>query len=118
MRILANENIPAPSLKRVRAAGKAMDAIIEDSPGASDYTVLARAASERLVIWTFDRDYGDLIYRQRLPTPAGVIYMRFNPATPEEPAEILLQLLSMAGIILEGMFTVVERGGFRQRALP
>ncbi len=37
--------------------------------------VLARAVDEQRIILTFDRDYGELIYRFRLPPPKGVIYL-------------------------------------------
>ena len=67
---------------------------------------------------TFDRDYGELIYRIRMPAPIGVVYFRYFPATPEEPAQDLLRLLSVEGLVLEGYFTVFERTQLRQRPLP
>jgi len=118
MRFLANENFPLRSVNRLREAGHDVKAIAEDSPGAKDSEVLARAANEHRVVLTFDRDYGQLIYRRRLPVPAGVVYFRFAPATPEEPAEHLLELLPVASVSLTGKFTVVERGRVRQRPLP
>lgn len=42
-------------------------------------------------------------------SPPGVIYFRYIPATPEEPAEDLLRLLRFEGISLEGSFIVLER---------
>jgi hypothetical protein len=45
-------------------------------------------ADEERVILTFDRNYGEHIYRWRLRSPRGVIYLRFRPHTPEEPASI------------------------------
>ncbi len=79
---------------------------------------MARAADEQRVILTFDRDYGELIYRLRLRSPRGVIYLRFRPHTPEEPASILLNLLQTEGLQFEERFTVVERDQIRQRPLP
>lgn len=118
MRFLANENFPLVSVRRLRGVGHDVAAIVEDSPGARDRDVLRRAAEEHRIVLTFDRDYGDLIYRLRLPVPTGVVYFRFDPMTPEEPAEHLLKLLIMDGLSLEGKFTVVERGRVRQRLLP
>ena len=79
---------------------------------------MTRAADEQRVILTFDRDYGELIYRLRLRSPKGVIYLRFRPHTPEEPASILLNLLQTEGLQFEEWFTVVERDQIRQRPLP
>jgi len=118
MRFLANENFPAASVRRLRKAGHDIAAVIEDSPGAKDVAVLARAAREERIILTFDRDYGELIYRRRALAPMGVVYFRFDPLTPEEPAERLLRLLTVSVLLLESKFTVVERGQVRQRPLP
>ncbi|MCC3451742.1 MAG: DUF5615 family PIN-like protein [Microcoleus sp. PH2017_39_LGB_O_B] len=79
---------------------------------------MARATDEQRVILTFDRDYGELIYRLRMRSPKGVIYLRFRPHTPEEPASILLNLLQIEGLQFEERFTVVERDQIRQRPLP
>jgi hypothetical protein len=70
------------------------------------------------VILTFDRDYGELIYRLRLRSARGVIYLRFRPHTPEEPASILLNLLQTEGLQFEERFRVVEGDQIRQRPLP
>ena len=118
MRLLANENIPVPSIRLLRQAGYDITAIIEDSPGIPDTAVLARAADEKRIILTFDRDYGELIYRRGLRSPSGVIYLRFQPQAPTEPAELLLNLFQTDHIEFEQRFTVVERDQIRQRTLP
>ena len=117
MQFLANENFPLESVRVLRKAGHGVAAVIEDCPGAKDHEIMARAAREERIILTFDRDYGELIYRLRHPAPAGLIYLRFVPSTPREPAEIVLQLLTVEGLVPEGRFTVVERTQIRQRPL-
>ena len=118
MRFLAHEKFPLQSLRLLRQADLEVASITEDSPGIEDAEVLARAADEQRVIFTFDRDYGELIYPLRLRSPRGVIYLRFRPHTPEEPASILLNLLQTEGLQFEKWFTVVERDQIRQRPLP
>ena len=118
MRFLANENFPLLSVRILRQAELEVASVTEDSPGIEDSEVLARAADEERVILTFDRDYGELIYRLRLRSPRGVIYWRFRPHTPEEPASILLNLLQIEGLQFEERFTVVDRDRIRQRPLP
>ena len=68
------------------------------------------------MVLTFDRDYGELIYRRRLSVPAGVVYFRYDPLSPEEPAEHLLRLLEAIDLLHK--YTVVERDRIRQRPLP
>ena len=118
MQLLANENFPLVSVQLLRQANYDIASITEDSPGIEDPEVLARAVDEQRIILTFDRDYGELIARFRLPPPTGVIYVRFRPHTPEESAAILLTLFQTEELQLEGWFTIVERDGIRQRPLP
>jgi predicted nuclease of predicted toxin-antitoxin system len=118
MRFLANENFPLASINCLRAEGHDVRSVSEDSPGARDSDVLARSQSEGRIILTFDRDYGDLVYGLGLPSPSGVVFFRFDPLSPIEPGEHLLQLLAVGVISLENRFTVVERGRVRQRPLP
>lgn len=118
MNFLANENIPFRSIEILRASGHDVTAVAEDFPGAADTEVLTRARSEERIILTFDRDYGELVFRLRLPVPAGVVYFRFVPLLPEEPAKRLLQVLGAPGIVLAGRFVVVERDTVRSRPLP
>ncbi|WP_397547568.1 hypothetical protein ABUL39_04195 [Rhodothermus marinus] len=49
---------------------------------------------------TFDRDYGALVYRMRSPVPSGIVLFRFDPQTPEEPAQWLLRVLQQPGLFL------------------
>ncbi len=116
MKFTANENFPLASVNCLRNSGYDVTAVIEETPGAEDKDILARANHEKRIILTFDRDYGELIYKLKLPVPGGVIYFRFNPLTPIEPAEYILQLLSK-GISFENKFTVAERDRLRQRPL-
>ncbi len=72
------------------------------------------------MILTFDRDYGELLYAgtSGMPSLAGVVYFRFDPSPPEEPAVYLLALLEEPDWSAPGKFTVVERDRVRQRPLP
>lgn len=117
MDFLANENFPIISIRILRCVGHNVVSIIEDTPGVKDYVVLKRAYEENRIILTFDRDYGELIYKNRLVTPVGIIYFRFSPTTPEEPGKILLNIIEKGNVPLLGKFTVIERGRVRQKTL-
>lgn len=117
MRFLANENVPLASVRILQQSGHDVSSASEELPGARDADVLTRAVDEERVVLTFDRDYGELIFRRRHAAPPGVVYFRFEPETPDETAERLLSLLRGSGVQLEGQFTVVERGQVRQRPI-
>lgn len=118
IRFLANENIPLASVYELRDAGEDVLAAAESFPGTSDPEVLARARREGRILLTFDRDYGELIYRRGLPFPLGLVYFRFTPASPLHVAEVLRELREIPRLLLEGNYTVVEKDRIRQRPFP
>jgi predicted nuclease of predicted toxin-antitoxin system len=118
MRFLANENFPIASVRELREQGHDVVAVLEVEAGAKDPIVLGRAARESRILLTFDRDYGELIYRRNLPSPQGLVYLRFVPVTPQEPAEVVSALLQIEGLDLESRYTIVDRQRVRQRPLP
>ena len=118
MKFLANENFPLPSVRLLRDRGIDVVSVQQDSSGVEDAEVLERAVREGRFILTFDRDYGELIYRLGMPSPVGVLYFRYQSNTPYEPAEHLLYLIMEESISFEHMFTVLDRNIVRQRPLP
>jgi predicted nuclease of predicted toxin-antitoxin system len=118
MLFLADENFPLASVNILRGKGYDVVAVVELMPGAKDRQILEKSHKDSRIILTFDRDYGELIFRHKLPLPAGVIYLRFAPATPEEPAEFILKMLTNPEIILEGKFTVCRLDRIRQQTMP
>jgi predicted nuclease of predicted toxin-antitoxin system len=77
--LLANENIPWASILRLREWGYRVASILEESPGITDVEVLERAVKEHRILLTFDRDYGELVYRRNLAPPPGIIFFASSP---------------------------------------
>lgn len=117
MRFLADENVSAPSVQRLREAGLDVEAIGETSPSALDDSVLAYARENGRILITFDRDFGELVYHRGAPRPPGIIYLRIPPAAPDSAARAVLDLLRLPEVVLEGRFTVVDVDKVRQRPL-
>jgi len=118
VRFLADENFPLRGVELLATAAHEVAAVILESPGLPDEQVLLRAVREVRILLTFDRDYGRLLYRTGVSVPGGVVYFRFDPAYPEEPAETLLTLLEQSQSSIFGRLTVVERDRIRHRPLP
>lgn len=59
-RYLADENIPAPTIQALRAAGFDVVAIAEAAGGSSDDNVLTIARDQGRILLTFDLDMGEL----------------------------------------------------------
>ena len=58
----------------------------ESSPGLNDRTILEHANRDDRVIVTFDKDFGELVFRESLAV-RGLILLRFTPISPEQIAE-------------------------------
>ncbi len=116
-KLLANENIPLATIFRLRKEGFDISSISLDAPSITDSEVMQIAADENRTIITFDRDYGELIYKHGFRPPAGVIYLRMQNYQPEEPAELLLKLLNDQNLEFAGLFTVADEKSVRQRKI-
>ena len=115
MRFLANENFPNPSIRLLRDHGIYVKSIVEECPGITDNEVIGIAQKEYLIILTFDRDYGELLFRYALNNPPSVVFFRYKGYHPVFSSEFILKLLAENTIMLEGNFTVIEENNIRQR---
>lgn len=111
---LLNENIPAPSVARLRASGWDVLAIAESNASIADTAVLARAQAEQRWLATFDRDYGELIFRRRLPAPPVTLLLRVPSYRPEAPAEWIERLYA-SGQLQPGCFHIFDGDTIRRR---
>jgi predicted nuclease of predicted toxin-antitoxin system len=117
MRFLANENIPLPSVEVLRIAGHNVVSVKEEAPSLDDPSILAWAVATQRTIITLDRDYGDLVFRDRREAPAGIVLIRFQPLGADEIGYRILDFLTTTGLSFDGMLTVLRRHRHRQRSL-
>jgi predicted nuclease of predicted toxin-antitoxin system len=109
VRLLADENQHPVVVARLRAAGYSVEFVQESSPGAQDRQILARPDIGEMVLLTYDRDFGDLIFKQGLPAPAAILYTRISRLEPELIASRLLSELH-AGIAIGHITTITPQG--------
>lgn len=115
MRILANENFPYRSIYYLKEKGHDVLSIGMDNPSIKDSEIMTIASNEERVIVTFDRDYGELIFRYNYKPEKGVIYLRLDKYQPQEPGIIIEELILNVQIDLTRALTVVDKNGIRQR---
>ena len=72
MKLLANENFPLKSILYLRSKGFDISSIGTDNPSIQDHEVMTIAIEEDRTILTFDRDYGELIFKQNYKPQKGV----------------------------------------------
>jgi predicted nuclease of predicted toxin-antitoxin system len=117
MRILANENFPGGAIASLRLNGHDVIWIREDLPGSSDIQVLERAQDDNRILITFDKDFGELAYRYRLPATCGIILFRISTPSSEHIARVAVAALNQRDDWI-GHFSVIEDTRIRMTPLP
>ena len=82
MRILADENIAGRSISRLRNHGYDVLSVRETYPSEADPDLLELATDEERVLITYDTDFGELIHRDRILAPYGVLLFRLYEHLP------------------------------------
>lgn len=115
IKFLANENFPLTSVKIIQSAGYDISYIAFNASGISDSEVMEIAIEEHRTILTFDRDYGELIFKRNYKPKSGVIYFRLQEFQPEEPGELILNIIKFYEIDFHGKLTVISYDSIRQK---
>ena len=116
MNLIANENFPLETTLLLREAGYDVLAIGADFAGIADEDVMELAMSTKRLILTFDRDYGDLIFRKNMKPEKGVLYLRFKEMpTPGDLFHIVMALLENQDLNFDNCLSVVNPNQIRQR---
>lgn len=110
---LADENIPLSVIKQLRKEGCKIVSVTEDFKSSSDKTILELSSKNKWVIITFDRDFGDLIFKQNCEKPFGIIFLRIIPKSPQYILQFLKWLLTQTSVSFEGNFIVVNKDKVR-----
>lgn len=117
MRFLANENVPLDAIVALRQAGHDVVWIRTEAPGSKDEEILDQAVKEERILLTFDKDFGELAFRSRLPASCGIVLFRITASGSEHLARIVTTALE-TDTEWSGHFSVVERNRIRVRLLP
>jgi len=117
MKLLADENFPAPVIAELRQRGHDVLAVAEKMPGSSDARVLAAAIEGRRLLLTLDRDYGDLIFHHGHPAPPGAVLFRLAGRRPDDDNRRILEILHRTDQ-WTGRFTTVTDTLIRSRRFP
>ncbi len=120
MRILADEDVEFPIIRRLRQDGHVVEAVVERDRGALD-DGLDRAIQQRALLLTADLDFAGYVFRDRRPAPsAGVVLYRLDDRyLPEQKAAIVGNILvTWEADRFAQRFTVIEEGKVRSRPLP
>jgi predicted nuclease of predicted toxin-antitoxin system len=114
MKLLFDQSADFRLIPHLRGLGHDVTAISRNYPaGLADEDVLELARQEQRILVVADRDFGELIFHQRL-THAGVLFFRLPGAQLQTKIEHLDKALEDHGDELAaGEFVVVAPGNIR-----
>ncbi len=113
MKFIADENIPLKVVKRLKEENINIDSITSVQPGLKDEEIGRISEREKVVIITFDKDFGEIVFRKSLK-PFGVILLRIPPKSVDYIFEFLKWLLIESKIEFEGKLVVVRENKIRE----
>lgn len=114
MNFLADESIDRQIVERLRADGHSVQSVAEMEPGISDDIVLVLANRVSALLLTADKDFGEMVYRQRRLL-AGVVLVRLSGLPPVRKAEVVAAAICEHGREFLRSFSVIEPGRVRIR---
>jgi predicted nuclease of predicted toxin-antitoxin system len=116
VRILADENIPRSIVAWLRSQGHDVLYASESRARTPDADLLTEAEDQGYVILTEDKDFGELVFRDRRNSH-GVVLLRME----DLPASLRLARLQVVWAVIEsnmpGKFMVVTETKVRLRSL-
>ena len=117
MRLLANENVPTEAVEVLRSEGHDVLWIRTASPGSPDQVFLARAVAESRALLIFDKDFGELAFRSRLPATCGILLFRIRQVSGDYIARHVAGALRSRSD-WTGYFSVIDETLVRMTPMP
>ena len=112
MRLLADESCDFTVVVGVRNAGHDVVSIAERMPGVEDEKVIELVASERRLLLTEDKDFGQLVFAAT-KNNSGVILIRYPASARSTLTDAVVTLLAERADALYSRFVVIEPGCIR-----
>lgn len=117
MKLVADEGVDRQIVDGLRADGHEVEYGAEMDPGVSDDLVLARCNAVAAPLVTADKDFGELVFRQRRVTH-GVVLIRLPGLSLESKAAIVSAAIKVHERDIPGAFAVIGPASVRIRRLP
>jgi predicted nuclease of predicted toxin-antitoxin system len=114
MNFLADESVDGTVVNRLREDGHAVLSVAETEPSLPDEMVLAMANQRDALLLTADRDFGELVFRQRRVS-AGVVLIRLAGLSPATKAMVVSTAIREHANELQHAFAVISPGMVRIR---
>jgi len=114
--VFVDESVDRQIVDHLRRDGHAVRYVAEMEPGIPDDIVLDLANERADVLLTADKDFGELVFRQRRLT-SGILLVRLAGLSPARKAEAVASAVNQHSGELPGAFAVLTPKSFRIRRL-
>jgi predicted nuclease of predicted toxin-antitoxin system len=111
---LADESVDRQIVERLRLEGHFVSYVVDLDPGLSNGDVFEMANQKNAVLLTADKDFGELVFHQRLINE-GVILIRLAGLSPTHKAGIVAAAIKNHLSELPQAFSVISHGAIRIR---
>jgi predicted nuclease of predicted toxin-antitoxin system len=111
IQLLADENVPKETLDLLKKQGVDIISVTHFGFGLSDSEILDLANKNGRIVVTFDKDFGQLIFREKRKT-RGLMLLRFVPKSPQQIAKRIQQVLNTR-LKMENCVVTVKKDSIR-----
>ena len=114
LKFLLNVGVGQKVFEFLQAEGFDASSIIALDATMPDNDILEIANREERMVVTMDKDFGELVYRNKL-AHFGVFLLRLEDATGDEKVAVIRQILEGYADLMPGKFCVYKNGRLRIR---
>jgi predicted nuclease of predicted toxin-antitoxin system len=112
MRFLVDECVGPSVVRWLRENNHDATSVYEDCRGWEDESILEKAYSESRIVVTIDKDFGEMVFRRKLPH-CGVILLRSGFAGAAKKISMMQKVLTLPEKDISGHFIVVTETAIR-----
>ncbi|NOT46818.1 MAG: DUF5615 family PIN-like protein [Acidobacteria bacterium] len=106
MRFLVDECTGPTVAKWLRENGHQVFSVYEETQGVADEQLLSKAVDENWILITNDKDFGEMVFRERRPH-RGVVFLRLGDERSANKIHVLRHLLENYSDKLRNNFVTV-----------
>lgn len=114
MQFIVDESTGTAVVEYLRSVGHDVLAVAEAMPQADDLDILARAVSERRILITNDKDFGELVFRNGRPHH-GMVLLRLRDESSTNRVRVTKAVVEQFTDRLAHGFTVATERSVRFR---
>ncbi len=114
MTFVADENIDRQIVEKLRSHRHSVIYIIELERAIKDEQVLELSRRQDAVLLTADKDFGELVFRQRL-IHSGILLVHLQGLPSSEKADIVERVVRSHSLELKSAFAVISKHSIRIR---